>query len=67
MPLKSTNPATGATIAEYPADSATDIEHKLQQAWTTWGDGAPRPSVSAAPSCSASATCSNSEPTPTPR
>jgi len=36
MPLKSINPATGQPIADYPADSAADIELKLASAWATW-------------------------------
>ena len=36
MPLKSINPATGQLIADYPADTATEIEHKLDTAWSTW-------------------------------
>lgn len=36
MPLKSINPATAALIAEYPADSAAEIEAKLATAWQAW-------------------------------
>lgn len=36
MPLKSINPATAALIAEYPADSAAEIEAKLATAWEAW-------------------------------
>jgi succinate-semialdehyde dehydrogenase/glutarate-semialdehyde dehydrogenase/succinate-semialdehyde dehydrogenase len=36
MPLKSINPATSKLIAEYPADTAAEIEHKLEAAWSTW-------------------------------
>ncbi|KQW74073.1 aldehyde dehydrogenase [Devosia sp. Root413D1] len=36
MPLKSINPATGQLIAEYPADTAQQIEQKLAAAWEGW-------------------------------
>ena len=38
MPLKSINPATGQLIAEYPADTAQQIEQKLATAWQAWQD-----------------------------